>query len=132
MSNFQSIKGDACKALIFEKEIDGNRAVYELPKTKGKSGIYYEGKFTFIRLLSAKQKLGIGKLYRELLGERHEYATESEQYMAFAISQLEYRVVDSPDFFKKNGSDIVDMEILTSILEAALDAETSTQILKVV
>lgn len=110
--------------IIFE----GNTAVWEL-NAKGAISGSYTGKFRFRCYLSPVQKIAANREYRELLGSSPAFAPEHESNLAFALTQLKYRIIESPPFWsstKQNvgmEGDIADDNIITMVLDAAIAAE---------
>ena len=59
----------------------------------------YSGAFTFKCYLDPLATLAAGRLYRELLGSYGDSASETERFIAFALSQLQKRVIKGPPFW---------------------------------
>lgn len=83
----------------------------------------YKGVFKVKCLLTPYDTIAADKLYRDLIGgkisEAHPHATS----LAFALSQLKYRVIKYPPFWKNTqllGSHIVDHNILMEVINIAL------------
>jgi len=88
----------------------------------------YKGIFKVKCVLSPLEYINADSMYRELLGKTNpQYASDYVGQLCYALSQLKYRVMDSPDWFKNrengiNGSSIDDT-ILLYILDKAVDSE---------
>jgi hypothetical protein len=88
----------------------------------------YTGPFTFKCYLSPLETLAAGRLYRELLGNNSAEAGEQERYTAFALSQLNFRIVKAPPFWKTDSivaGNIPDSNILSLVLDRAIQSEVS-------
>jgi len=89
----------------------------------------YKGMFKVKCILSPLEYVNSDAMYRELLGKTNpQFASDYVGQICYALSQLKYRVMDSPDWFKNkengiNGSHIDD-SILLYILDKAVDAES--------
>jgi len=109
-------------------KIEGNTATWEM-RAEGSISGTYAGVFKFRCFLTPTQIIAAGRDYREMLGSNMALATENESMLAWALSQLKQRVISGPPFWKsqnENGridGDIPDVEIITVIVNAAVDAE---------
>jgi hypothetical protein len=109
--------------------LNGSQATYVMPLTQGEVLGSYSGTFVFSCYLTPIQQLEAGREYRSLLGSHGPMSSETEANIAFALSQLKYRVISAPPFWNstKQGSgyagDIPDLNILALILEKAIMAE---------
>lgn len=109
-------------------KIEGNTVRWDINAAGNVLG-KYTGTFTFKCFLTPTEKLAVGRLYRQLLGNNAVLALEHEDNMAFTMSQLAYRVVSGPPFWKSSvgvdgiAGDIPDTNVLDIILEGALAAE---------
>lgn len=89
----------------------------------------YRGTFKFRCVLTPTQQIAAGKEYRELLGANPTLASEHDSFLAYALTQLKYRVISSPPFWsstsQKNGyaGDLLDEEIISAVLDAAIRSE---------
>lgn len=93
----------------------------------------YTGTFKFRCFLSPLQKIAAGREQRALLGESRTWietpSYEHEAFLAYALTQLKYRIISSPPFWTTSGvnksheGDIPDEEIIGKILDAAINAE---------
>jgi hypothetical protein len=108
--------------------IDGNIATWEL-KMEGDIQGTYTGIFKFKCFLTPTQQLTAGREYRELLGSNPTLATEHESLLAYALSQLKQRVIQSPPFWNSSlntsafAGDVPDENVISAILDAAIGAE---------
>lgn len=95
----------------------------------------YIGNFTVKCLLSPLEFLECDKLYRQLIGTNAlEMLKGDISTMAFALAQLQYRVVECPPFWKNTtlgGSEILDYNIIIKVLDLALEAESQFKQLKI-
>jgi len=108
-------------------EITDSHATFEINIIGQSTKQTYLGEFKVICLLSPMSVLEADKLYRTLLGaEGSLYASERAKNLAFALSQLKYRVVSSPPFWdnrKLGGSHIPDDNVIIEIINLAIEAE---------
>lgn len=108
--------------------IEGSTGVWEM-RLEGAIQGTYSGVFRFKCFLSPTQKIAANREYRELLGSNPLTTPEHESYLAYALTQLKYRIVEAPPFWsstKQSGSfegDIPDSEIISAILDAAIETE---------
>jgi hypothetical protein len=107
--------------------IQGNTATWEM-KEEGPIEGTYKGTFVFRCFLTPTATLAVGREYRELLGRYADMATEDESFLAYALTQLKYRIIKAPPFWTSAiGSnftgDIPDKNVLSKILYAAVEAE---------
>jgi hypothetical protein len=109
-------------------KLDGTQAVWEM-RTEGAIYGTYAGTFRFRCFLTPLQTLAAGREYRTLLGENIAVAFQHESKLAWALAQLKYRVISAPPFWAsqstENGmaGDIADEEVITEVINAAMDAE---------
>jgi hypothetical protein len=88
----------------------------------------YKGIFKVRCVLSPLEYIGADSMYRELLGKTNpQYASDYVGQLCYALSQLKFRVMDSPDWFKNKNTGIngshIDDTILLYILDKAVDSE---------
>lgn len=92
----------------------------------------YHGTFKFRCYLTPVQQLNAGRDARAALGENSILADQHETFLAFALSQLKQRVISAPPFWYGDDSkvpgDIPDEDILTKILDAAINAEVKYKV----
>jgi hypothetical protein len=82
--------------------------------------------------LSPFDELLAGKDMRSLLGIEAATATDHEINLAFALSNLKYRIIDAPDFWiaksrEGYGGADLDNNIIMLVLEMAINAEVETR-----
>ena len=88
----------------------------------------YMGNFKVKCLTSPYEQLQSDKLYRELLGDNPYYASDVSKNYAFTLSQLKYRIIESPPFWANPdqpnipGGHIKDSNVLSEVLEKAIEA----------
>ena len=108
--------------------IEGNTATWDI-RLDGDINGTYVGTFRFKCFLSPTQKLAASREYRQLLGENPTLILKHEDNLAFALSQLKYRVISAPPFWTSTAQlsgmagDIPDENIIDAVLDAAIDAE---------
>ena len=88
----------------------------------------YKGQFKVKCILNPLEYINSDALYRELLGKTNpQYASEYVSQLAYALSQLKYRIIKSPSWFKNNSTGVdgsnVDDKILLQIFEKTIQAE---------
>ena len=109
-------------------KIDGNVATWEM-KLEGDISGTYMGVFRFRCYLTPLQQIAAGREERGLMGSNIAVASEHERFLAFALTQLKYRVISAPPFWASanpNGDipgDIPDEDVIAKILDAAVIAE---------
>lgn len=107
--------------------IEGNTATWDM-RIEGDINGTYAGAFRFKCYLSPLQQIAADRERRELLGSQPLYASEHESFLAYALTQLKYRIVTAPPFWASANpatlaGDIADENVLAAILDAALGAE---------
>jgi hypothetical protein len=86
----------------------------------------FMGNFQVKCILSPLEFIKADKLYRELLGEDSINAHQKARSNAFALSQLQYRVLRYPPFWENReigGGHIDDDNVLGEVIELAIQAE---------
>lgn len=87
----------------------------------------YMGTFKVHCVLSPIDFIESDKMYREMLGATNpENAHEHARSVAFALSQLKYRIIEEAPFWENRrlgGSHIKDDNIIITILNNAIEAE---------
>jgi len=87
----------------------------------------YMGTFKVKCMLSPLELIKSDRLYRELLGANSSMANITARNSAFALSQLENRIIECPPFWENReigGGHIVDANILGEVIELAIEAES--------
>lgn len=107
--------------------LEDGTATYTL-KHHGQVGGTYIGVFKLLCSLNPIQYIEADKDYRELLGKNAELASTHADTVAYALSQLRQRILESPPFWNEKGgryggAHLKDHEILEIMLEAAVKAE---------
>jgi hypothetical protein len=82
------------------------------------------GLFKFKTFLTPLEQLSASRDYRALVGPNPELMSDSERYMAICLSQLKYRIISAPPFWKTGEAfdGNVDFNILSIIFDRALSA----------
>jgi hypothetical protein len=86
----------------------------------------YMGTFKVKCLLSPLEEIAADKRYRDLLGANSHLAAQNVRQQAFALSQLEQRVIDMPAFWENEslpGGHIKDVNVLLHVLDLAVEAQ---------
>lgn len=107
--------------------IDGNEATWRI-NDEGPINGKYLGTFKFRCFLTPSQRIAADRDFREMLGSNPSFAKEHEADLAFALTQLKYRVIAAPPFWdgESEGSlkgDVADDNIISLILAAAVASE---------
>ena len=107
--------------------IEGNTATWEM-RLEGDIHGTYVGAFRFKCYLSPLQQIAANREYREILGPNPSFASEHESFLAYALTQLKYRIITAPPFWASQSpaslaGDIADENIISAVLDAALGAE---------
>lgn len=109
-----------------KKEIllSGNEATWHMSMLGAIEGTYV-GTFKFRCYLSPIEKIAANREYRELMGEQMLLAPEHEANLAYAITQLKYRVISAPPFWTSNSvaGNIPEYEVIMAVLDASMEAE---------
>lgn len=93
----------------------------------------YTGVFTVRAVLDPARELAAGRLYRSLLGPQFQQASDHEANMAFALSQLQQRVLTAPPWWDSapgqdiRGSNILDTDILLKVLDLCIKSQEEYQ-----
>lgn len=105
--------------------LDGTEATWEL-NAEGPIGGKYMGKFKFRCFLTPIQRISANRDYRELLGANPTLVTEDEDRLAYALTQLKYRIISFPPFWDTETmpGDIPDHNIIQLVLEASVLSES--------
>jgi hypothetical protein len=106
-------------------KLDGSTATWSINKHGAINGTYI-GTFRFRCFLTPIQKIDADREYREVLGVNPTMADENVSLLSYALTQLKYRVLESPPFWRTGAhleGDLPDEEIITEVLNAAIGAE---------
>lgn len=107
--------------------IEGHTATWDM-RIDGDIHGTYMGAFRFKCYLSPLHQIAADRERRELLGAQPFAAGEHESLLAYALTQLKYRIISSPPFWASANpasmsGDIADENVITAVLDAALGAE---------
>lgn len=88
----------------------------------------YKGQFKVKCILSPLEYINSDSTYRELLGKTNpQFASDYVSQLAYALSQLKYRIIDSPSWYRNESSGIhgssVDDKILLHVFEKTIECE---------
>lgn len=86
----------------------------------------YKGVFVFKCYLSPLDSLSANRAFRELLGPFAQEATDTDRWTAYALTQLQKRVIKAPPWWQTDSAlpgNIPDHNVLSTILDRAADAE---------
>lgn len=105
---------------------EGSHASFDVNEIGSRSKNTYMGTFKVKCILSPLDLVKIDRTYREMIGDINPHlASQNVENVVFALSQLKYRVVEFPDFWKNveiNGGH-VDENVLIEIINLAIGAE---------
>ncbi len=88
----------------------------------------YKGLFTVKCVLSPMEYIHANSLYRELLGKTNpQFASEYVSNLCYALSELKFRIIDSPAWFKSQDSSVDGSNIEDNILLFILDKAVSSE-----
>jgi len=108
--------------------INGSTATYTIDMNSDLLGLV-TGSFTFRCFLTPTQTLAASREYRQLLGEHPLSASQREDDLAFALTQLKYRITAAPSFWTETlqtgpyAGDLGDDVVILAVLRAAVDAQ---------
>lgn len=107
--------------------LEGNKATWTINSIGTIQGTYI-GTFVFKCFLTPVEQIKANRDFRELMGPNPIAAPEHESFLAYALTQLKYRIISAPPFWNSARNenmvgDIPDEGIITDILGAATDAE---------
>lgn len=86
----------------------------------------YMGNFKVKCILSPLEEIAADRRYRELLGPNSHLATERVRSQAFALAQLEQRIIEHPPFWDNDtigGGHIDDVNIILEVLDRAIESQ---------
>lgn len=110
--------------------LEGNVAIWRMQPVQGDLGGTYTGTFKFRTFLDPLRQLQAGKEFREYLGAQASQAPDSEANLAFALTQLKFRVISAPPFWTSTLQDsgisgnVGDLNVIALVLDSAIRAET--------
>jgi hypothetical protein len=108
--------------------IENNVATWNIEATGDIHGLY-TGTFKFKCYLDPIEQIRANKEYRDLLGANLYAVPEHESWLAYALTQLKYRVISAPPFWTSTSGvsgvsgNLPDENIITEVLNAATDSE---------
>lgn len=107
--------------------IEGNTGLWEMRVDGDIQGTYI-GTFRFKTFLTPLQQIAANRDYRELIGPNPTMVPEHESFLAYALTQLKYRIVTAPPFWASSQSggingDIPDENVISAVLDAAIGTE---------
>lgn len=105
---------------------EGSIASFDINEIGNRSKNTFMGTFKVKCVISPLDMVKIDRLYRELIGTVNPHmASQSIENIAFALSQMKYRAVEIPDFWKNNEIDggHVDENVLIEVINLAIGAE---------
>jgi hypothetical protein len=106
--------------------IEGTEATWRI-NDEGPINGKYIGTFKFRCFLLPTQRIAANREYREMLGGNPTLTPEHEDSLAYALTQLKYRVISYPPFWEGEEKpvlgDIADTDIIALVLRAAVAAE---------
>ena len=86
----------------------------------------YMGTFKVKCLISPLEEIAADKRYRDLLGDNSHLAQEHIRQQAFALAQLEQRIIEMPPFWENDtlgGGHIKDTNVVLHVLDQAIEAQ---------
>jgi hypothetical protein len=109
-------------------KVENGIATWELRSDGLLNGTYF-GTFQFKCYLDPISMIKANREYRDLIGPNYISAPEHETFLAYALTQLKYRVIKGPPFWSSTldvsgfAGNIPDENIISEVLNAALDSE---------
>jgi len=88
----------------------------------------YMGNFRVKCILSPLEEIKADRMYRELVGVNPHLASEHVSQMAYALSQLNFRVLESPPFWNQGeipGGHIEDKNVILDIFDKTVEAQVT-------
>jgi hypothetical protein len=102
-------------------------AIFTVDKEASTTKETFKGIFKVKCILSPLEYIQSDAMYRELLGKTNpQFASNYVSELCYAYSQLKYRIVDAPTWFKDGGAipgSTTPDNVLIYILEKAVEAE---------
>jgi hypothetical protein len=113
--------------------IDGSTSTYDL-KIEGEIKGTYSGTFKFRCYLSPTQQIAANREFREILGPNPSFASNHVSLLAYALTELKYRIIQAPPFWVSEsnsgyGGDIADENVVSTVLDAAMDSQLKYKVL---
>lgn len=107
-------------------EITDSQHEFSINLVGDKTKQTYLGDFKAKCLLTPLEKISADREYRELMGENIIMASDETKKLAFALSQLKYRLIEYPPFWDNRtigGGHIQDSNIIAEVFNKAIEAE---------
>ena len=108
-------------------EFNGSEATFVINMVGGRTKQTYMGEFKVKCLLSPLEEIAADRKYREMLGSNSYLASERVKKLAFALSQLEQRIIHEPPFWKSEEGlihgNIEDDDVILEVLDKAIEAQ---------
>jgi len=107
-------------------KLSEKEASFGLNTTGEHSNETYMGNFKVKCVLSPLEEIAADRRYRELLGPNSHLATERVRSQAFALAQLEQRIIDHPPFWDNDtigGGHIDDTNVILEVLDRAIESQ---------
>lgn len=107
-------------------QIEGSEAKFEINVLGKFTKQTYIGTFKVKCILSPLEEIEADKIYRELLGNNYHLSDETIKQKAFALAQLQVRVLQQPFFWENDrlgGGHIPDSNVILEILDKAVEAQ---------
>lgn len=106
--------------------IEGSEAKFDVNILGEFTNQSYIGTFRVRCILSPLEDIAADRKYRELLGDNYHLSRQDVRDKAFALSQLEARVISHPPFWENHrigGGHIPDSNVLLEVLDKAIEAQ---------
>ena len=88
----------------------------------------YLGSFRVKCILSPMEEIKADRMYRELMGQNPHLASEHVSQLAYALSQLNFRVIDSAPFWQGGeipGGHIGDRNVILEVFDKSVEAQVT-------
>lgn len=105
--------------------IENNTASWDINIVGDINGSYM-GTFKFKCYLDPMEQIRANRDYREMIGPNPLGVPEHESFLAYALTQLKYRIVSAPPFWSSTqgvGGNLPDENVISEVLNAAMDSE---------
>lgn len=106
--------------------ITDKEATFGLNIIGDKSNNSYMGNFRVKCVLSPLEEIAADRRYRDLLGSNSHLAQERVRQQAFALAELEQRIIECPPFWENEiigGGHIEDTNVILEVLDIAVEAQ---------
>jgi hypothetical protein len=105
--------------------IENNIATWSINSVGDIQGTYI-GTFKFKCYLDPMEQIRANRDYRDMIGPNPLGTPEHESFLAYALTQLKYRIISSPPFWSSTqsvGGNLPDESIISEVLNASMDSE---------